>query len=266
MRHVTTLLCAGLLALLPACSKTDKQLAPAASALSSAKPVSEVSTAFALDEDKSGVNFTMEAELEKISGRAPGSARGELFVNLMNIEKTTGLLRVDLDKLSIYKQSRDDSEGEYGEEQKHEKQNKDMRVWFQISDDAPKEQREKFRWVEFKISKVTGASTRDVTKLSGNERKVTAQVSGDFLLHGRKTQKTIDAELVFSFVGEQPKGLAIKTKKPFDVGLEEHDVHPRKAFDQLADKTLDALGAKVAKVAKVEIDATASVKLGSPEG
>jgi len=256
MRQVSKLLCAGMLIAptLFACSKREKELAPAASALASAAPVTEMSKKFRLDAAKSGITFTMDAELEKISGRAPGSAQGELFVDFKDIEKSSGLIRVDLDKLSIYKQNRDDAESEYGEEQKNEKQNRDMRTWFQISDDGPKEEREKFRWVEFKITEISAAK-KDVTALTGATRKVDAKVTGDFLLHGRKTEKTLDVELSFEFDGETPKSLAIHSKQPFEVGLEEHDVRPRKAFAELADRTLDALGAKVAKVAKVEVEA-----------
>lgn len=262
MRQVSKMFSVGMLVAptLFACSKTEKQLAPAASALASAEPENEVSQKFLLSPEKSGITFTMDAELEKISGRAPGSARGELFVDLRNIEKSSGLVKVDLDKLSIYKRRRDDAESEYGEEQKNEKQNRDMRMWFQISEDAPQNEREKFRWVQFKISKLSSASAKDVTALDGATRKVTAKVTGDFLLHGRKTEKTIDAELTFEFVENSPKSLHIESTRPFDVGLEEHDVHPRRAFDQLADATLETLGAKVAKVAKVEVDATATAK------
>jgi polyisoprenoid-binding protein YceI len=242
-----------------ACSKKEKELAPAASALASAAPVTDMSKKFVLDASNSGITFSMDAELEKISGRAPASAQGELFVDLGDLDKSTGLIKVDLDKLSIYKRNRGDADGEFGEEQKHPKQNQDMRMWFQISEDAPAEEREKFRWVEFKITKVSAAK-KDVTALSGATRKVDAKVTGDFLLHGRKTKKTIDAELSFEFEGDTPKSLQMKSKQPFDVGLEEHDVRPRKAFDQFADATLDALGAKVAKVAKVEVDAVATVK------
>lgn len=261
MRQVSKLLCVGMLLVPPlaACSKKEKELAPAASALASAAPVTEMSKKFALDTSNSGITFTMEAELEKITGRAPSSADGELFIDLKNIEKSTGLIKVDLDKLGIYKRNRDDAEGEFGEEQKHPKQNNDMRMWFQISEDGPKEEREKFRWVEFKITKVS-APKKDITQLTGAARKVDAKVTGEFLLHGRKTEKTIEAELSFEFDGDTPKSLRIQSKKPFDVGLEEHDVKPRKAFDQLADATLEVLGAKVAKVAKVEVDAVATPK------
>ncbi len=243
-----------------ACSKSEKQnLAPTASALASAAPVTKMSKTFVLDPSKSSVSFSMEAELERISGKAPESAQGELFIDFKDLAKSTGLVKIDLDKLSIYKKVRKEGETEFGEEEKNEKQNRDMRNWFQIGEDAPADDREKYRWVEFKITKVD-ASPNDVTSLSGPSRKVEATVIGDFRMHGRVTKKSLPLELEFKFDGDEPTGLAIRSSKPFAVGLEEHDVKPRKSFAELADATLDALGKKVAKVAMVTIDATASPK------
>jgi hypothetical protein len=242
-----------------ACGKSEtKNLAPAASTLSSATPATTAKV-FVIDPAKSGMEFMMDAELEKISGRAPGAAQGELFVDVKDLSQSSGLVKLDLDRLSIYKKVREDAASEFGEEAKNEKQNKDMRNWFQIGEDAPAGERDKFRWVEFKIDKVE-ASPNDVKSLSGAKRRVTASVSGDFRLHGRVTKKTIKAELEFSFDGDEPTAVEIKSTEPFDVGLEEHDVRPRKSFAELADATLEAMGKKVAKVAKISVTASARIK------
>lgn len=260
MRTATTLVCACAIFAGSACSKSEpKRLAPEASALSSAAPITTMAKMFTIDPTTSGIEFAMDAELENISGRAPASAQGELFVDLKDLSKSNGLVKIDLDKLSIYKKTRDESDGEFGEEEKNEKQNADMRNWFQIGEDAPRDDRERYRWVEFKINEVK-ASPNDVTSLRGAKRKVTATVTGEFRLHGRVTQKTIVADLVFAFDGDQPTGITIHSAKPFDVGLEEHDVRPRKSFAELADKTLAALGRKVSKIAQVSVDATAIAK------
>jgi hypothetical protein len=243
-----------------ACEDKPKNLAPAASALESAKPVDDMAAAFEVQTQDSKVTFQMDAELEKITGRAPDAISGEFFIDLKDVTKTTGLLKVDLDKLSIYQKKRDDAEGEFGEEVKNDKQNEHMRTWFEISEDAPKEVREKNRFVEFKIDKIERASAKDVTKLSGPERTVTATAHGDFRLHGRVTKKAIPVEAVFKFQGDEVTGVSLKTSEPFGVGLDEHDVRPRSAFNKLADKTLDALGAKVAKVAKVTLELSAKPK------
>jgi hypothetical protein len=210
--------------------------------------------------ETSKVDFTMDAELEKILGRAPKSVEGEIFVDLKDLTKTTGLIKVDLLELALYQRKREDANEEYGEEVKQEKQNAHAQTWLQINEEAPAEVREQNRWIEFKLNKVTDVSSRDVTSLSGDERRVTATVEGDFRLHGRVTKKTAKLELSFRFEGDEPKAMAVKTTEPIDVGLEEHDVRPRSAFDKLADATLETLGAKVAKVAKVNVEFEATPK------
>jgi hypothetical protein len=250
-------------AVLLACGCEDKPaqpLAPTASALEAPKPPVAGAQAFVIDEASSKVDFTMDAELEKIFGRAPGALTGELFVDPKDVTKSTGLVKLDLDKLSIYQKKREKADQEFGEETKNEKQNKDMRTWFQIEADAPADQREKNRWVEFKIDRVENASAKDVTALPGAERKVTMTVSGDFRLHQRVTKKSAKVEVAFKYEGDKLQALQIKSLEPVDIGLEEHDVQPRSAFSKLADKGLDALGQKVAKIAKISLELGAKAK------
>lgn len=240
--------------------KSPASLAPQASALASAAPATQMSRKFVVTTDESNVDFTMDAELEKISGRAPKSIQGELFVDLKRIGKTSGLLKVDLLDLTLFQRKRKKAGEEFGEEVKQEKQNEDARIWLQINDDAPADAREQNRWVEFKLEEVTEASTSDVSAMSGAERQVTATVEGTVRLHGRVTKKTAKLMLTFHFDGDEPKSLSVKTLEPIDISLEEYDIHPRKAFDKLADATLETLGAKVAKIAKINVQFEASAK------
>jgi hypothetical protein len=240
--------------------KPSAPLAPPASALAPAAPPAAGAQAFAVDSGTTKVDFTMDAELEKIFGRAPAALEGQLFVDLKDVTKSTGLVKVDLDKLSIFQKTRKKSDQDFGEETRNEKQNQDMRTWFEITPDAPADVREKNRWVEFKIEKVTDASATDVTALSGAERKVTLTVNGDFRLHQRVSKRSAKLQAVFKYEGDKPRSVHIATVEPLAVALEEHDVRPRKAFDTLADKTLEALGTKVAKVAMVSLDFNAAAK------
>jgi polyisoprenoid-binding protein YceI len=237
--------------------KKSADLAPASSALAPAKPTSQGARRFKLDPAQSKVDFTMDAELEKISGRAPSALEGDVFVDLKDIGKSSGFLKLDLDKLSIYQKKRTKADGEFGEETRNEKQNADMRVWFEIAEDAPADVREKNRWVEFKLSKVTAPSVNDLSAQTGADRTLTATVGGDFRLHGRTKEHSAKVEVTVHYEGDEAKSVHVKTLEPLAVGLEEHDVRPRSAFSKLADKTLDTLGAKVAKVAKVSLDFTA---------
>src|SRR5262245_32817536 len=80
--------------------KPTKPLAPTASALAPAeKPA--MSKSFAVDTAGSKVTFVMNAALEKIHGEAPDSLTGDLHLNLSDITKSTGLVKADLDKLTL---------------------------------------------------------------------------------------------------------------------------------------------------------------------
>jgi hypothetical protein len=256
------ILAAGLSIALYGCDeKPGAPLAPpAASALAPVAPPASGATAFKVDPASSKVSFTMDAELEKIFGRAPGGLEGEFFIDLKDVPKSTGLVKVDLDKLSIYQQTRKGADQAFGEETKNEKQNKDMRNWFEIESDAPAEAREKNRWAEFKVESVSDPSAKDVTALTGAERKLTLTAAGDFRLHQRVSKRSAKLSILIKYDGDKPKSIHVTTVEPFAISLEEHDVRPRTAFATLADKTLGALGAKVAKVAMVSLEFDAAAK------
>ena len=251
----------GLLLVFGACrDKKPENLAPAASALAPVAPAAGKSQAFAIDANGSQVRFLMEAPIEKISGDAPGSVDGELFVDADDLTKSSGLVRVDLEKLSIYQQKRDDEKGQFSERTKNETQNKHARTWLEISEDTPEDVRKQNRFVEFRISELGQPSAANLSALSGAERTVTATAVGDFRLHGRKNQKRVKVELRFGYAGDKLQTLAVRTLEPLQIGLEEYDVRPREAFGKLAQKALDALGTKVAKEAPIQVEFSARVK------
>ena len=234
--------------------KPSASLAPTASALASAQPTSVKALKFAVDAPESKVGFLMEAPVEKIHGKAPGSMAGEVFVDLLDVTKSTGLVKVDLFKLELFQQKRAKEGEEFGEEVKDATQNEHARAWLEISDDAPEKEREANRYIEFSIKKVETSGAKNVLEMTGDERTVQLTVSGDFRLHGRQTTKTAELELVFRFDGDKPVSAHVKTVKPFDVGLEEHEVRPRKGFGVIAKATLETLAPKVASRAAVSLD------------
>lgn len=248
--------------LLPACNKTDsaeETAAPQVEELEEEK-APEKSHELEVDTAATKVTFEMDAELEKIYGKAPESTSGSLHIIASDIEKTTGLFKIDLLQLTISQQKRENAGDEFGEEVVNEKQNEHMRTWLQISEDGPKEQVLANRYVEFKIEKVKAQGDADLTKQAGAARKVDVEITGSLRLHGRATTHTFPAEAVFTFKGDEPSSVQVTTKKPLGVELEKHEVQPRSAFDILADKGLAALGAKVSKVAMVSLDLKAALK------
>lgn len=238
--------------------KPAENLAPVASSLAAAKPAGAVT--FQTDSASSKASFVMEAPIEKIFGEAPGSIDGELFVDPADLGKSTGLVRVDLGKLTLFQQKRPDEQGAFGERVKSDKQNTHAQNWLEIGDDAPEDQRKLNRFAEFSVKKLEGVSANDLGALSGAERKVTATALGDFRLHGRKNEKRAKIELTFKYAGDKPESVSVRTLEPVAIGLEEYDVRPREAFGKLAQSTLETLGSKVAKTAPVEFEFSAKAK------
>lgn len=65
---------------------------------------------------------------------------------------------------------------------------------------------------------------------------------------------------ISQFAGERPELVEVRTLEPLTIGLEEFDVRPREAFGKLAQKTLSALGSKVAVAAPVQVEFRARAK------
>jgi hypothetical protein len=241
------------------CQKHEAEnLAPAASALAPSKPAAPKAVTVDVESATSQVTFLMPAAIEKISGEAPGSVEGQLFVDLEDITKSTGLVKVDLDKLTLYQEQRKDEKQAFGEKKKNDLQNQHARTWLEISGDTPADVRTANRFAEFKITRIENASKADLT--APGEHKITATVVGDFRLHGRKSEKRVSVEISVKNATDKLESVTVKTTAPLAIGLEEFDVRPREAFGKLAQKTLDALGSKVAKEAPLELEFTARAK------
>lgn len=239
--------------------KQPEHLAEAASALAPvAPPAAAQAVRMTVSSESSKVTFLMQAPIEKISGDAPASVSGELFVNPTELAKSTALVKVDLDKLSLYQEKRENEKAAFSERAKNETQNQHARTWLEISSDTPEDVRRANRYVEYRITRLDAVSAPSLSALSGPERKITATAVGDFRLHGRKAEKSVKVELTFSYQGDKLGAVHVRTLEPLKIGLEEFDVRPREAFGKLAQKTLSALGSKVAEVAPIEIDFSAT--------
>jgi hypothetical protein len=246
---------------------SEQKLAPVASALEAAMPKAEGALPFQVDMGSSSLTFLMDSPLEKIDGDAPKSIQGELFVDPSDLSKSTALVKADLKQLTLYQQKRGDEQTAYGERKKSDKQNEHAQDWLQLNakeGEVTAEQAETNRWAELKILKLENPSATDVTKLTGAERKVTATVSGDFRLHGRKASKSAKVELNFKYAGDKLEALEVKTLEPFVITLEEFEVHPRDAAGKLVKTLSEAIASnlkgKVAKDAPVNIRFVAKPK------
>lgn len=264
------LVCATVLCTALGCNKdkaAEQKLAPTASALEAAMPKAPSALAFAVDPGSSSFTFLMDSPLEKIDGDAPKSLQGDLYIDPTDLTKSTALVKADLNLLTLYQQKRGDDKGAYSERKKSDLQNEHARGWLQLDakdGEVTPAQAEMNRWAEIKILKLDNLSATDVTKMTGAERKVTATVSGDFRLHGRKATKTAKVELDFKYTGDKLDAVEVKTVEPFVIPLEEFEVHPRDAAGKLVKSLSEALSSnlkgKVAKDAPVAISFVAKAK------
>ncbi len=240
--------------------EAPKELAPTASALEAPKPVTASGVTLAVDSPKSSLTFLMDSPLEKIDGDAPGSLSGELSVDLDDLTKSTALVKADLDKLVLYQQRRPDETGSYGERKKNERQNEHARDWFQIvphEGEVTAEQAAENRIAELRIDKIETA-TPNVRSQSGAERKVTATVSGDLRLHGRKARQSVTVELTFRFAGEKLESLDVRSVSPLTVSLPAYEINPRDGAGKFVKTITDA----VAGSHKGRLQNEAPVKIG----
>lgn len=225
------------------------KLAPVASApLAAAASPAHGATKLVIASSGSSVTFLMDSPLEKIDGDAPSSVSGELFVDLTNLEKSTGLVKVDLDKLTLYQQKRADESGSYGERKKSELQNEHARDWLQLTPregEVTEAEAARNRFVEFRIERLGDVSATNVLSLPGPERTVTATAHGDFRLHGRQAKKSAKVKLVFGFDGNDLKSLRVKSVEPVPVALAEFEVHPRDAAGKFVQSVTDVIAGKL---------------------
>jgi len=211
---------------------------------------------FVVDTSSSRVAFLMKAPIENIHGVATRAVHGELTVDPHDLSATRGEIRIDLDRLEVFQSKLDEESGAFAPETKSEKQNEDMKAWFEISDDAPAQVRERNRWVVFEVQQVSAPSENDLGSSQSAERKARVRISGSLSLHGHQSTITSDVDLSFGFVGDELKSVRVSSVSPVPVSLEHYDVRPRSAFEKLAAKTLGALGQKVAESAPVTFSFT----------
>lgn len=233
------------------CGKKEEapkvELAPTASALEAPKPASDKSQKVTVESSSSSVKFLMDAPLEKLDGDAPGSISGDLHIDFEDLAKSTGLLKVDLDKLTLYQQKRADEGKEYGKREKSDKQNEHARDWLQLTvreGETTAEQVAQNRFVEYRIDKLE-PSAPNVLTVVGPERKFTATASGVVRLHGRQAPKSTKVELTFRFDNDKFQSLSVKTLEPLVLELEKFEVHPRDGAGKFVKSVTDAISSNL---------------------
>lgn len=248
-------LVAALAMMVAACE--DKKAEPPAPAVSApAVPAPAPGLKFVVDA-KSATSIDMAAPKEHIKAATEG-ATGQLSIDLRDLAKTTGEVKVDL--ASLVAKTFDDAA-------KNKTQTSHARTWLEVADGdegpIPDAVKAANRYAIYEIRSVSGLSASDVTAVAatadGNDdvRKVTATVHGELAVHGHKVAREAEVEVTFRYArgaqADKPRAITVRSVKPIPVTLAEHDVKPRDGLGKLAKGAFNLLGTKVADVASVSL-------------
>jgi hypothetical protein len=248
------------------CNRSEAQQTsgPAVSSWQAPEQTSRSAQSLGVVSQGSRAEFKMDAPLEKISGEAVDAISGDISVDLQDLRKSTGLVRIDLDRLVLYQEKRAKETEDFGRRAMVEVQNQHAKAWLEIGPDAPPAVRENNRVVEFRLERIQKASTSEVARLTGAEREVDAELVGRLRVHGRAVDKTAKVQLLFRFTDATLESVRVRTLEPVPVDLAEHDIRPRDAFGKLAKMTLEAAGQKVARSAPVTFEFSVTPRRGGP--
>jgi hypothetical protein len=203
-------------------------------------------------EPESGLLFELPAREATPRGSLP-RVRGQLEVDLLDLEKSRGRLEIDL--LAIRMQG-EASEGHDAE----------ALAWLDL---AP--QREAKRWAVFTIGEVkapgpTAAHAGKRQKRAegeGEDRSVLLGASGELELGGFRMARSIRLRATFAYPapavpGAVPSSIRLELTRPLAVALADHDIKPRDASGILVAHKLKWLGTRVGREARVSGWLTAS--------
>jgi hypothetical protein len=237
--------------------KDDVALAASASALEVSKPPASAMVAH-YDVQKDGkTSIDMPGVNEHIVADTTASD-GKLDVDLMDLTKSVGEVKVDLTTLKTHT---------FKDGDKNDSQTGHAHNWMEVGDDYSKDTIEKYKWAVFAIRSIDGVSEANVGKIApatkDGEDVRTAQLTahGEMLIHGHKANKDLPMEARFYWPAgakpdAKPARIVFATKKPLRVTLKEHDVRPRDTSGKLLDWTT-SLVSKVAETADISFEMTA---------
>jgi len=240
--------------------------APAASSLapstaSSGAPVAAKALKLVID-PKSTTSIDMPAPNEHIKAVTDG-ATGTLEIDPHDLATARGDVKADLTTLTTKT---------FADAEKDKTQTVHARTWLEVADGEsgklPDDLKTSNRYASYAIRSVENLSATDLAKVPATKdgadeiRTVTATTKGELLVHGHKVDKDADVEVTFRYApgasADKPKGVTIKSKKPFRVTLAEHDVKPRDGLGKIAKGAFNLLGTKVAETADVSLDLRAT--------
>ena len=261
------------LALLAACSRHDPEPAPAPTP-SEPWPAQRRPSAQRSQEVRFDVVSRGEATfVSKTRGATHRGtlrvARGELTVDLLNLESTRGYIELDLTSLRVQ-----DDDGKDDRQASTSAQN-----WFELGSSRPPAARERFRWARFTIESVAvpsaqaahegtlrkpdprprdagaGGAPNDDT---GEIRTVDLSLKGRLRFHDYDTLQVAQVRATFHYggpstAGAVPTKIGIATRSSFPVSLAAYDIRPRDDHGRVIAQQMKLLGTEVAREVRVSV-------------
>lgn len=243
---------AGLLVALAGCeSKPERAPAPAASVLApSTAPATAKTRPFVVDPSGT-TSVDMPGKGEHIKARTT-AARGTLTIEPTALQNSRGEVQIDLTTLTT---------STFDDAKKNATQTTHARTWLEVVVDGAVKEENRFATLAIRSIDVTGESDLTKIPLSAGARQVKAVVHGDVLIHGHKVERAVPVLLDFSYAdgapGDAPSALRIRTEKPMNIVLKDHEVMPRDPVGKLLTWTSE-LTNRVATDANIDVDLKAS--------
>ena len=234
-------------------SKPDVAPAPAASGLAPSTAAATATTRAFVVDPASTTTIDMPGKDEHIKART-SAAKGTFTIEPGALQNSRGEVRIDLASLTT---------NTFEDAKKNADQTTHARTWLEaVVEGAVKEEH---RYAVLAVRSLDVAGTSDLSKvpLNAGTRQVKAVVHGDVLVHGHKVERAIPVVLDFAYANGgaavASNALRIRTEKPLNIVLKEHEVMPRDPVGKVLIWTSE-LASRVATDANVDVDLKAAAK------
>lgn len=199
--------------------------------------------------------FEIPAPLETTRGQID-KIKGSILIDFDHPENTTGTIEADMTAVKV---------STFSEEEKNNLQGEHMINWFEAGSDVPANKRQQNKWIKFTITKVVSVippafkDSVGVQDEIGKAHAVRIVAQGDLTAHGITKPKTVNLDLIiYEITGKRyPEAkyvMLIRTQKPIEVSLKEHDIKPRDTSGKFLSTALSVVGLKLSDSALVTLD------------
>jgi hypothetical protein len=195
--------------------------------------------------------------------------RGELDVNLLDLEKSRGTLAIDLASIEMNEEAAD---GGRSNDATQRAQN-----WMDVGASRPEAERERLRWATFTLTAVDGASSttahggkKETSSQAGEapedpdaggggeQRVVTFTAKGSLVLHGVRVELSVPMRARFEYATKAtadvtPDRVSVETRRPLRVALATHDIKPRDSAGVFQAQDMKLFGRQVGREARVDV-------------